>query len=308
MKLNVALPGTHHIPGTPEWTWRLTPAELRRAAAAADANGYDALTAPEHFAMPYFEVPRLGPYWMHALSVMSFMAASTDRIRIDASVLVLPYHHPLDLAKALSTIDVLSAGRLNVSVGVGHAVAEFESLGVPFTERGARSDEILAAMEELWSAEEPVFHGRYYTIEGLAFEPKPVQDPRPPIYVGGNSPAAIRRATRYDGWMCNPSHCTLDDLPGLLDQVRAQPDFAGKEATFDLHWMGAPPLWGEGAFGQASPAALSSFKERLLEWFAQLAGLGINRNSLPLAHTDSLGEYVDYLAWFAAEVRPEIGR
>ena len=111
---------------------------LPRIAATIDGLGYDAITTSEHLAMPYEEVPRLGPYWMHALSVMAFVSGATKRVRVDASVLVLPYYHPLAFAKALSTIDVLSGGRLDVSIGVGHAMREFEALGVPFAER--RSD------------------------------------------------------------------------------------------------------------------------------------------------------------------------
>jgi probable F420-dependent oxidoreductase len=308
MKLNVALPGNHHIPGTPEWSWRLSPADWRRVATTVDQLGYDALSTSEHLAMPYEEVPRLGPYWLHALSVMAFVAGTTDRVRIDTSVLVLPYHQPLDLAKALSTIDVLSAGRLNVSVGVGHAEREFEALGVPFTERGARSDEILAAMKELWSADEPAFHGRFYDIEGLAFEPKPVQKPRPPIYVGGNSEAALRRAARHEGWMCNPSRMAFDDVHPILDYLRGRPELAGKP-DFDLFWLPSPDMWeGPAGFGGASAAVRDGYRERLLGWFAELAGLGMTRNTLPLAPTGTLEEYLDYLHWFDQEVAPQMDR
>ena len=307
MKLNVALPGNHHIPGTPPWTWRLSPAEWRRIAATVDQLGFDTLSTSEHFAMPYEEVPRLGPYWMHALSVMAFVAGVTDRVRIDTTVIVLPYHQPLALAKALATIDVLSGGRLNVSVGVGHAVREFEALGVPFHERGARADEILAAMEELWSAEQPVFHGRFYDIEGLAFEPKPVQRPRPPIYVGGNSQAAVRRAVRFDGWQCNPSHIGFDEVGPVLDYLRSRPEYGPKQDTFDLFWLPSPEMWENGTFAGASPAALASYRDRLLEWFALLASLGMTRNRLPLPDTSSVEEYLDYLRWFDQEVSPKIG-
>jgi len=143
MQFDIALPGNNHIPGTPEWTWTLTSADWKRILGVVDGLGLASVTTSEHFAMPYETVPRLGPYWQHALSVMAFLAGATDHLRIDATVLVLPYHHPLALAKALSTIDHLSGGRLNVSVGVGHAETEFKVLGTPFAERGAVSDEIL---------------------------------------------------------------------------------------------------------------------------------------------------------------------
>jgi probable F420-dependent oxidoreductase len=306
MKIHVAIPGNNHIPGTPVWSWQLSPADFRTIAGTVDELGFDALSTSEHFAMPYFEVPRLGPYWLHALSVMAFIAGATERVHIDTHVLVLPYHQPLALAKALSTIDVLSGGRLNVSVGVGHAEAEFAALGVPFTERGARSDEILEAMEILWRDDEPVFHGRFYDIEGLAFEPKPIQRPRPPIYIGGNSNPALRRAARYDGWQPNPSHITFEEIAPLFDYLRSQPTFAGKEDTYELDWLPSPQLWEGGTFAGGGEAERRAYRDRQLEWFAHLASHDVTRNTLPLPPTDSLAEYLDYLAWFAAEVAPEL--
>jgi len=204
MDFDVALPGTNHIPGVHTWAHSLDPEGFRRILAAVDELGYRTVTVAEHLAMPHFEVPRLGPYWQDALSVMAFAAAATRRIRIDATVLVLPYHHPLRLAKALGTIDVLSGGRVNVSVGVGHAEREFVALGVPFAEFGAVTDEILAALDTLWTAQHPEHRGKYFEIAELAVEPTPLQKPRPPIYVGGNSKPALRRAARYEGWQPNP--------------------------------------------------------------------------------------------------------
>jgi len=309
MKFDIALPGNNHIPGTPEWSWRLTTADWKGILAEVDRLGFASVTTSEHFAMPYETVPRLGPYWQHALSVMAFLAGATERVRIDATVLVLPYHHPLALAKALSTIDVLSGGRLNVSVGVGHAETEFRVLGVPFAERGAISDEILEAVTTLWREDDPVHRGRYFTIEGLAFEPKPLQQPRPPIYVGGNSKPALRRAARYDGWQPNPTNFELHEVPPLLDYLRAQPDYAGKEDTFELHWL-RPPSTVEPpeAFGDASEATRRAYKDQLLEGFArEHRAVGVTRTPVPLPPTRSKEEYLDFLRWFSSDVMPEVG-
>lgn len=307
MKIQVGLPGNNHLPGSPEWMTRLEAPEHQRIASAVDELGFYAITTSEHFAMPYWEVPRLGPYWTHALTVLSFVAGATRRVRVDASVLVLPYHHPLALAKAISTLDVLSGGRVDVSVGVGHAVQEFEALRVPFPDRGAIADEMLDAMKELWSAEEPVFRGRFFTIEGLAFEPKPVQQPRPPIYVGGNSKAALRRAARHEGWQPNPTDFTVEEIPPLFDYIRGQPEYQGKEKTFELCWLGFPDAAVFNLdFKGASAAQLGSQRDRLLEGFSSLAAMGITRTPIPLARTTSADEYLDYLRWFAAEVLPSL--
>lgn len=301
------MPGNNHLPGSPDWMTSMRAPEHQRAATVIDDLGFHAITTSEHFAMPYEEVPRLGPYWTHAMTVLAFVAGATRQVRLDASVLVLPYHHPLALAKAISTLDVLSGGRIDVSIGVGHAVREFASLGVPFEERGAVTDEMLDAMKELWSAEKPVHRGRYFTIEGLAFEPKPVQTPRPPIYVGGNSRAALRRAARHDGWQPNPTDFTHDEIPPLLDYIRAQPEYAGKEKTFDLCWLGFPDAGVyQLEFGGASGGALAAHRDRLLAGFSLLHDMGVTRTPVPLARTGSLDEYLDYLRWFSAEVMPAL--
>src|SRR5690348_135717 len=159
MHFDVMLPGTNRVPGANRWAHALGADGFRRVLAAVDGLGYHGVSVSEHLAMPRAEVPRLGPYWQDALTVMAFAAAATRRVRIDAAVLVLPYHHPLRLAKELATIDVLSGGRLNVSVGVGHAVAEFAALGVPFERRGAIADEVLAALGALWTGDEPEHRG-----------------------------------------------------------------------------------------------------------------------------------------------------
>ncbi len=309
MRFRIALPGNNHIPPAndhvPEaadWVPSLTAPDFQDVAAVIDGLRYDAITTSEHLAMPYEEVPRLGPYWMHALSVMAFVAGATKRVRVDASVLVLPYYHPLAFAKALSTIDVLSGGRLDVSVGVGHAVREFEVLGVAFDERGAITDEILEATLTLWSEKEPVFHGPHFDIEGLAFEPKPVQTPRPPIYVGGNSKPALRRAARFEGWQPNPTTFSVEEMPPLVEYLRSQPDFAGKEDTFDLCWVGTVPGVDRPAFGSLSDSGRASYRDQILERLAYLRTFGITSTSVPIPVTGSLAEYLEYVTWFSDEV------
>jgi probable F420-dependent oxidoreductase len=304
MKIHVRLPGVNHLPGSPEWTRTLSATDFQVIAQRVDQLGYDSISTTEHFAMPYWEVPRLGPFWMHAMTVMAFVAGATSRVRVDATVLVLPYHHPLALAKAVSTLDVLCGGRVNLSIGVGHAEAEFASLGIPFSERGPRADEILAAMTELWTAEEPVFHGQFFDIEGVAFEPKPAQQPRPPIFIGGNSKPALRRAARHDGWQPNPTDFSLADMPPSLDYLFSQPDYTGKADRFDICWLESPELWEFNQFSAATPASLSAYRDRVIGWFETLRESHVTRTSLPMVPTTSLEEYLEHLSWFAAEVLP----
>ena len=152
MKVSTMLPGTMRYPPiTQEWETRLEPADYQLIARTADELGFDAIVVPEHIVVPDDMVELMGSHWSHAMTVMSFLAGATSRILVDASVLVLPYHQPVVLAKAVATLDVLSGGRVRLSIGVGHAEREFEVLGVPFHERGAIADEYLAAMIELWT-------------------------------------------------------------------------------------------------------------------------------------------------------------
>jgi probable F420-dependent oxidoreductase len=309
VRFNIALPGQNHIPPVddhiipaPQWSVELAAPDFQRIAAAVDAGGYHGIMISEHLAMPHFEVPRLGPYWMDALSAIAFVAGSTRRVRVTTSVLVVPYHHPLALAKTLSTIDVLSGGRLDIAAGIGHAVREFEVLGIPFGERGAITDETLQAMIELWSSDQPSFDGHYFQINGLAFEPKPVQRPRPPIYIGGNSKPALRRAARYDGWEPNPRSFTVEEVPPLLDYIRSQPGFSGQERTFQVRWPGTIAGLERPAFAALSGSGRASYADQITERLAYLAGLGITSVTVPVPVTDSLGEYLDFVRWFDAEI------
>ncbi len=257
--------------------------------------------------MPLFEVPRLGPYWQDALSTMAFAAAVTRRIRLDTAVLVLPYHHPLRLAKSLATIDVLSGGRVNVSIGVGHAEQEFAAMGVPFRERGAVTDEILGALNTLWTAEQPEHRGQYFEITELAVDPRPLQKPRPPIYVGGNSKPALRRAARYDGWQPNPTNFTLEETSPLLDYIRDQPAYARKEDVFDVNWLKSPVgVTLSHGFASATGSELNGYRDELVDAYCgDYRKAGITRVvAEPPRSVGSEHEYLDYLRWFADEVIP----
>jgi probable F420-dependent oxidoreductase len=140
------------------------------------------------------------PYY-EPLTLLSFVAARTERVRLGTSVLVLPYHNPIRLAKTAATLDVLSGGRLILGVGVGAIEKEMHAMGSPFKERGAVTDEAITVMRALWTEEDPRFDGKYSRFAGMKFSPKPLQKPSIPVVIGGVSRAAIRRAARIgDGW------------------------------------------------------------------------------------------------------------
>jgi len=152
---------------------------------------------------------------------------STDRVTLGTSVLVLPWHHPARLAKQVATLDNLSGGRLVVGIGVGVTKDEYAALGVPFLERGRIADEMLAAMEALWTEDVPEFSGSYFRFGGLRFEPKPAQRPHPPIWVGGSSAAARRRVVAHgNGW--HPLGLSPEGLGAERERLQAALEAAGR--------------------------------------------------------------------------------
>jgi probable F420-dependent oxidoreductase len=178
------------------------PDALVRVAQAAETAGFDSLWAGEHsvLAESSERIPATTRI-LNPLIALTFVAAHTRTVRLGTGILLLPQHQPLILAKELATLDVLSGGRLMVGIGVGWAEAEYEALGVPFRDRGARADEYLAAMRAIWSEEKPAYHGQYVSFQGVQAYPHPVQQPTPPIIIGGRAPAVLRRTVEQaNGW------------------------------------------------------------------------------------------------------------
>ena len=176
--------------------------ELVDVVQTAEGLGYDIVTLPEHLLPPRWPEADLSTKLWYDLPVLaSYLAAATSRIRFLTSVLVVPYHQPVALAKALATLDVLSGGRILCGVGTGWMPAEFRRLGIPFPERGPMTDEYLQAMVELWTSDAPSFAGRYVAFDDVSFFPRPVQQPHIPLYIGGTGPRPYRRIAELgDGW------------------------------------------------------------------------------------------------------------
>ena len=213
---------------------------LRDVAVAADELGYHVVFTAEHLIYPQ-EIRTPYPYGgrfpyavtdpvLDVPTTLAWVAAVTRHVRLGASVMVLPYHEPIALAKALTTIDVLSGGRLMVGVASGWLREEFDLLGVPFRERGARTDEYLAALRALWTEERVTFRGRFVRLEDAAFFPKPIQKPHPPIWIGGASAAAFRRVGRVgDGWLAVPR--APAELARDVAAIRREAEAAGRDPS-----------------------------------------------------------------------------
>ena len=205
MKYGFTLPGRGQI---------ATPERLGIIAKKGEEFGFDALLTGDHILVPR-NISSPYPYTeggefpgsdsgesMEQITLLSYIAGQTNKIRLVTSVLIVPHRNPLVAAKSLATLDVLSGGRLVVGVGVGWMREEFQALGLPpFEERWAVTDEYIRAFKELWTEDDPQFEGKYISFDNISFLPKPVQKPHPPIWVGGESRPALRRTAELaDGW------------------------------------------------------------------------------------------------------------
>ena len=230
------------------------PETLSRVATEGEAMGYDYITISDHVVIPR-DIEARYPYSdtgefpgrsrgdrHEQLTAVAFIAGATSRLRLVTSVTVVPHRPAVLQAKMLATIDVLSKGRLTFGIGAGWMKEEFEALGVPpFPARGAVTDEYLQACRELWTKDNPQFDGKYVKFANVLFEPKPVQKPHPPIWVGGESGPALRRtAALGDGWYpigTNPQH-RLDSMKRFaagVERLRRLTREAGRDpAKVDL--------------------------------------------------------------------------
>jgi probable F420-dependent oxidoreductase len=217
---------------------------LTDAAQQAEELGFDSVWTADRIIIPWeiktrypyaseerFIVPPDRPFF-EPLTCLAFLAGCTTRVSLGVSVLVLPYRHPLYWAKIATTIDHLSKGRFILGIGVGWMAEEFEALGAPFKDRGAISDEQLKILDSIWNEEKASFAGRYYRFTEIAFEPKPFQQPRIPIWVGGEGIHAQRRAGLYgDAWFPYFVRITPSELAARFENVRRIAVKAGRDPS-----------------------------------------------------------------------------
>jgi probable F420-dependent oxidoreductase len=181
------------------------PATIVRIAQAAEQAGFDSLWAGEHVVLPEPQAPPspLPPRTpiLDPTVALTYVAAHTTRVKLGTGIIIMPQRNPLVLAKELASLDVVSEGRLLFGVGIGYLKPEFDALGIPFANKGARTVEYLEAILALWTEEQPRYDGRFVSFTGVQAFPRPVQLPHPPVVFGGHTPAAFRRAVRHaSGW------------------------------------------------------------------------------------------------------------
>ena len=270
VKYSFRLPNADYL-GFPATTQAIV-----ETACKAEALGFDALFVNDHVIVD--DSPRSEP-WRNVydpLMVLSYVAAKTSSIRLGTSVLIMPYRNPIVTAKMVATLDQMSGGRAIAGVGAGWSEAEYDALGVPYRERGARTNEYLRLWKECWKPGPTTFHGRFHSFDAMHVNPKPLQQPHPPIWIGGSGHASLRRAARFaEVWQPTPT--ALPDLISNQAYLRNISAEMEKEAprtrmSFRVNFSNITGSSGAGSdrpTGQGTPDEVASDLKR----YRQEAGL-----------------------------------
>ncbi|MDC0360174.1 LLM class F420-dependent oxidoreductase [Alphaproteobacteria bacterium] len=239
--------------------------------------------------------------WLDAISTLTFVAACTETIRLGTTVLILPYRQPVQTAKQIASLDVLSEGRAILGVGVGWMAEEAGVLGMPWDKRGARSDEQLEIFRRLFSEREPSFDGEFYSFPKVGFEPKPIQTPLP-IWVGGSSPAAFRRVAQY-GHAFHAAFQPPDVIANEWAAVQRECETAGREpgeVSLSLRIFLDP------AAVMDPNKSIAGSKDQMLEMIARLQAIGVTHLLLDPVARGGVQARLDALTRFMEDVAPHV--
>lgn len=301
-----------------------SPEGLTAIARKGEAVGFDVIAPNDHIIVPG-GIKSTYPYtddgiWPGAavvecheqLTALTYIAGKTDNIRILTSVMVVPYRDPVLTAKIISSADVLSEGRVTVGVGAGWMAEEIAAIGAPpFEERGAVTNEYLQIFKELWTSDNPKYEGKYARFSNIHFKPLPVQKPHPPIWVGGESKPALRRAARLgDGWYPvgnNPKFplTTPEQLASRLDMLRGICDEEGRDfAGLDIGYFFSGAVLAterRGADGKRQP--MTGSPADIAEDIARFGKVGVG-TMIFLFQRPEVDATLEQMEWFGAEVIP----
>jgi probable F420-dependent oxidoreductase len=286
-------------------------------AQAAERLQYDSVWVSDHVLVPE-DRPRYGHLY-EALTTLAYIAGKTERLRLGVSVLVLPQRHAILAAKQIATVDNLSGGRVILGVGIGWMQGEFDNLGADFHRRGRHADEALQVLKTLWQEEQPQFSGEFYRFDRVLFGPKPVQPGGPPIWVGGNSAAAFRRAvTLADGW--HADDVPLEQLRTISQQLQDRARAQGRTTTISLRRtvdlrpaaaamgrLAMPETAGGVTGGQwpgSSTGALTGTLDEVRDVMGQVAALGVSHFICQFEHATQ-EEHLAQIELFARECIPQ---
>lgn len=267
--------------------------QLAAIATACDQSGFNYIAVCDHVAIPSEKAEAMSTVWYDTVATLGWLAGITTRTRLLSHVYVPAYRHPLVTAKAFATLDELSGGRVILGIGAGHVEKEFEVLGIPFADRGRLTDEALDGIVAAWSDE--------FGWEGFGQKPLPATPGGPPIWVGGSSPAALRRAAQKgDGWL--PQGTTKPDMPDAIEAIKAKRAEYGRTGAFTFGAIMRPVFLGDpGPDWELGKATLAGDPDRIRREVADYEAMGVDQVQVRF-RSRSADEYVEQIGRFAQEV------
>jgi probable F420-dependent oxidoreductase len=283
------------------WETTAGPEEMAEVTLSCERAGFFYVGASDHTFIPERLAGAMSTTWYDTVATLGWLAGITTSIRLLSYVYVAALRHPLRATKEFATVDALSGGRVICGVGAGHVAEEFAFMGPDFEERGPATDEAVVALAEGLVHEYPTLDGPRWKASGVGLKPRPVQSPRPPIWVGGSSPAALRRAARFgDGWLpqsLGPDPKLLGTLRTLRNELRggAPMDIGG---IADFLYVGSPPSGLELPRGTVAGSA-----EKVADYLRAFAEAGVGQVQVRFPSRTAT-ELCDQVAAFGAEVAP----
>ncbi|MBT2398383.1 TIGR03619 family F420-dependent LLM class oxidoreductase [Streptomyces sp. ISL-100] len=285
------------------WEAEAGPGDLAEVARTADRCGFAYIACCDHIAIPRRLADAMSTVWYDPVATLSFLAGVTERVLLLSHVAVVGLRHPLASAKQYATLDRLSGGRLILGVGAGHVREEFEAVGADFGGRGGVLDETIDALRAALGQDEyPEFSGERYAFRGLGQRPRPAQE-RVPVWVGGSSPAAVRRAAlRGDGWL--PQGDQRDRLPQQIARLKAIREGAGVVSPLTVGAITEPLYVGDAAW-DVGRRTVAGKPEAIAESLRAYGAMGVHQIQVRF-RSRSRTELTDQMAAFAAEVAPHL--
>ena len=284
-----------------DWEADAGVAELAAIAQACDESGFIYVAVCDHVAIPRTYAPRMGTTWYDTWTTLGFLAGITSNVRLMSHVAVLPLKHPMQTAKAVASLDALSGGRAILGVGAGHLADEFAMLGVDFERRGPLLDEAIDVVKAALEDEFPSASGPAFPVSDMGLAPRPVQTPRPPVWVGGSAPPSLRRAAeRGDGWL--PQGTPRAQMPEQIAFIREHREKAGVHQPIELGtivefmYVGTPS-WDVGGH------TITGSADQLASSLQEFAAMGVSHAQVRF-RSRSCDELIDQIRAFGTEVGP----
>lgn len=304
MKFALAASGMdNYPPAMAPWEPQSGGDEILRFARKADSLSWDWLTIPEHVVMPTEMAPHMGTRFVEGMAAAAVLMGATQRIHMMTYILALPYRHPLLLAKQIATMEFIAGGRFTLGTAVGHLEREFAALNVPFEKRGRLTDEYLRVLKQAWTADRPSFSGEFVEFRDLVIEPRPVQKPHPPIFIGGNSKSAMRRAVQLgDGWI--PWLVTAEMLPDCIAYMKTLPEYAEKAGRFEI--LVTTTAYAQDDHHRArGDTTIAGDRDSVLREIDGLRRAGATSVQVRPPKVETFEQCLEWIEWYDSEIIPQ---